>query len=342
MNVITSIACRTSESASSLREFTAKERRDPACGIESYVEKRDTVCGPEVFFLARSEACGIELYNEVRSPLCDGYRAESTYKKDVHTTCGAKDYPRECNESDHEFAGRNIREEQCYARGALRVRLVGTITCKIPEIMNSCRRPEFGTELFKECRDSGHGVEQYKLCSKPEFGPKEYRSCNLIANLDEIKAFMAATNGARKPMLRVGQLTMGNIAGEFGFSQKLLCIMKTVQSDPEAAQTFQDLKTLHENKFGKIPDLSAINCSQLDAQDASFAEFRAKSAASCAGESQDGRCASLKELQAVENWFLVRIKETDQLLSDRVAQGDAGISEQLRALRSELTSAKLY
>ena len=130
-------------------------KRDPVCGVESYIEKESPACGLLDYREGTGQVCGVTYRLKVSK-----YCKPKKYKVGTGKVCGPLRY-KQCFEDKQEFPLRErkrSRRKECGYE------------------YKTCEHESFGVAELGACRHVKHGVEKLGTCKHPSFG-NIYKSC---------------------------------------------------------------------------------------------------------------------------------------------------------------------
>lgn len=281
------------EPDSNLTEVTRQYSRDPICGVELYKVRESRQCG-EIYRKMRARECGVERYNKRKSKACPGYLPPHSY------TAKASSQP-SCPKGYH-ASRRWTTKRTVGSRNVDREVTDHYVTCKREEVIASCRRKEFGAELFKSCRHRVNGIEKYKSCRHLSHGVEQYQQCEFYKNPDQALAY-AELIESDLPMMRDHLLIhKGNIFALQNSELALACHIKDYEASILARESIESLKIKFTAVFGKHFNSANYDCS---------AQVESIDEGDCQGSDESPLCRSLLGYRSARKWF----EETDRDLS---------------------------
>ncbi len=325
-------------------------RREAECGVERYNSGPSPACGEPTYKLARSPACGVERYKEAKSSKCPGFISkDSRWLRDIFPCSAAFPGYRETGETKMEdvpcpdgpgSSGRGGRDvlnpnpsygaasfvsftpKYNYIACAVRVK-----RCERPEVIETCRLPDFGVETYNECRNIAHEIESFPTCERPEFGVASYNECEIRKTRAELTAYIANLDPNIDVMGVALLQNTGNLLKLDSNETGLACYIKRWDSDPLFSDAISDLKTIQfPALFGVAYDPSKYNCSGQT--------VFSLPTTSCSDGSP--RCKFQTAYNASVEFFTRNKDEVTALLDDVVARNDETVKAQLQALNAKL------
>jgi len=153
------------------------------CGVNRFKAGRSKVCGVESYKTARTNSCGVEKYKAKVHPSCPGTRPGNKFEVNSRSPRSGADAPgiscpsgtrqlsSDSKEATHHLVGPR-------GEGPSTVYVVWRkLKCERPAVTPSCRKPEFGVELYKSCAHNNHGVAKFNSCRNQSFGVEAYNTC---------------------------------------------------------------------------------------------------------------------------------------------------------------------
>lgn len=279
------------------------------CGVERYEASRRPECGVESYNSARSSNCPAELYIQRTHSHCPGYIPGAEYKRE-RRACDSNDITLSVDTFDQ---GNKPPYNIYY--------------CKMKDVVQTCRLPEFGVEVYQSCQRPEFGVQAYKSCedqSRPV-----YASCT-VRSRATIETYIGETERSVQvigPMLISSQSHLFKSAVS---EAALACLIQRYEGDPIAEGIISDLKIQFPIFIGRpySPEL-ATNCAQAMSD-------AAQVKVDCSANPNVQVCKDKTSFDSAVKWLTENRDRTIRLQSDPTVKLNADLSQRLSSLNASI------
>lgn len=319
------------DASTSIKPLALRNERQSFCGVERYNTQNHSLCGVKTYRNARSAACGVELYNNQANLSCPGSIAEDIFSKSTSGTChSAAKKPDDCPAGYENSESK--REASCANRELDWKSVVGwTRTCTRRQNLASCRKTEFGVELYRSCQHANHGVQDYNSCARPEFGISSYNSCGFYLLPAEIDTYLSSV---RQLLPFMGE-TLINAKALYYITKEdeaaTACHIKKYDSDPIFQGQITELKTLYVTRYGRDFETTRFDCST--------AAIPNIDTENCPDDETSRLCKNVRSYRGAKTWFEVKLTDMTNLSADIGARSNAVTA---KAIQDQLIATKNY